>query len=468
MALSELARYASVGFVLGLTLSTLLSDENASAGTERRRRRRRRLEGAAKCEGIRQSGWSKMELVDRLESLQSINPDVPASIQTGPDHALLLSDRGFSECHSIAVAVVHSGAGKCLLLAESDDASYRSERRELVDDEWKPISRIREARQRMPSDVTRRRATTLSTRLLSKRDELAALLEPLLAAAAKRTDPAYSSSTKGGVLVMCVNSGNLDLLLNFVLSAKCRGIDVSNLVVFAADDAVDRALRSAGIVTFRHPALGDFRAEAAGRYGDHQFVEMMWLKMTCVFLVVDLGYDVLFQDADLVWWKSPWEEFAKRPDIDTFWMDDGARTSRFAPHFPNTGFYLIRSNQRTRLFNNQLIGAYASVLAWQSHQAVVSQLLAEAHALYGVTVKILDKIQFPSGKQLHHNRPLFDKIHAKTFFPFCFHMCWTAGKADKLKFLKQENLWYLPPSCSLDNMLNDPEIVAKCANQCPS
>ena len=67
-------------------------------------------------------------------------------------------------------------------------------------------------------------------------------------------------------------------------------------------------------------------------------------------------------------------------------------------------------------------------------------------------MKILDKETFPSGKQLHHNKPLFQRIHAGEFEPFCFHMCWTAGKADKLKFLKQEKLWLLEPECELGRL----------------
>ena len=147
-----------------------------------------------------------------------------------------------------------------------------------------------------------------------------------------------------------------------------------------------------------------------------------------------------------------WSFFATRPDIDTFWMDDGARTSRFAPLYPNTGYYLIRHNPRTALLCETLVGMYDVVLAWQSHQAVVSQVLGEFHALHALTVKILDKIEFPSGKQFHHNRALFEKIKRKEFEPYCFHMCWTAGKADKLKFLKQDGLWYLEESCALKNL----------------
>ena len=249
---------------------------------------------------------------------------------------------------------------------------------------------------------------------------------------------------------MCVNWGNLDLLMNFLRSACARGIGVGNLVVFAADERTETALRALGVEVFAHPALGSFGERAARSYGDHTFVEMMWLKLTCVYLVNGLGYDLLFQDADLYWWRQPWDYFADRPDIDTFWMDDGARTSRFAPHFPNTGYYLLRANVRTALLAEALLGMYDVVLAWQSHQAVVSQVLGEMHALHALTVAILDKEKFPSGKQLHHNRPLFARIAAKEYEPYCFHMCWTAGKEDKLKFLKQESLWYLGPDCDLD------------------
>ena len=185
------------------------------------------------------------------------------------------------------------------------------------------------------------------------------------------------------------------------------------------------------------------------------------LKLTCVYLVNALGYDLLFQDADLYWWREPWSFFATRPDIDTFWMDDGARTSRFAPLYPNTGYYLIRHNPRTALLCETLVGMYDVVLAWQSNQAVVSQVLGEFHALHALTVKILDKIEFPSGKQFQLNRALFEKIKRKEFEPYCFHMCWTAGKADKLKFLKQDGLWYLEESCALKNLDADDAVSVK-------
>jgi hypothetical protein len=428
------------------------------------------------------AGWNSATRVDRLAALQEVNPDIPASIQTGPTRAWVLGRGSWessqsdevipSACEEIDVVVAHSGADRCLLLSGAASSAVphhvtRWERHPSSPTGWSVVSRIRESRQRMPGEGTRKRARTLAARLYSRLDDVFASLEPLLKKAAVHTHPAYKatmgSNTKGAVLIMCVNWGNLDLLMNFLRSACDKQIDIRNLIVFAADPKVEKALKAIGVLVFSHDALGSFTAGAARSYGDHTFVEMMWLKLTCVYLVNALGYDLLFQDADLYWWREPWSFFATRPDIDTFWMDDGARTSRFAPLYPNTGYYLIRHNPRTALLCETLVGMYDVVLAWQSHQAVVSQVLGEFHALHALTVKILDKIEFPSGKQFHHNRALFEKIKRKEFEPYCFHMCWTAGKADKLKFLKQDGLWYLEESCALKNLdADDAASVRRC------
>jgi len=345
--------------------------------------------------------------VDRVGVLHTVNADLPSASQTGPDSAILLGHSpAFSDealvpaaCEEVVVIAQQDAAGRCLLLAESSSAavSYHvtRHRRSMQTNTWEPVARTEEARLPRPGTGGRKRAQSLLFRLLSGLKSANAALEPLLRDAARSTHASYkataSPESKGAVLLMCINSGNLDLLLNFLRSTCDRGIDVGNLVVFAADAEVEVALRFAGIRTFSHDALGTFTSTAARSYGDHTFVEIMWLKSTCVYLVNALGYDLIFQDADLFWWSDPWPILAKRPELDTAWMDDGARTTRFAPHFMNTGFYLVRANRRTQLYTAQMLGHHDIVLAWQSHQAVVSQLAAEAQALHGMTVQILDQ-----------------------------------------------------------------------------
>jgi hypothetical protein len=59
------------------------------------------------------------------------------------------------------------------------------------------------------------------------------------------------------------------------------------------------------VATYRHPALGSFPSQSAHGYGDDVFTSMMWLKVVSVYAVLRTGHDVLFQDADLVWWRDP-------------------------------------------------------------------------------------------------------------------------------------------------------------------
>jgi hypothetical protein len=98
-------------------------------------------------------------------------------------------------------------------------------------------------------------------------------------------------------------------------------------------------------------------------YGDAPFLEVMWLKSVAAWLCNRLGYDVLFQDADIVWFKDPTTLFSD-PSIDSYFMDDGARSERFAPYFTNSGFFFFRKNKRTTHFLESLLFIHDMVIQW--------------------------------------------------------------------------------------------------------
>lgn len=107
---------------------------------------------------------------------------------------------------------------------------------------------------------------------------------------------------------MTMNAGMTDMILNFVCSARRAGKSIDHLVLFPTDDEAVEVAKSLGLSYFTHPSFGNFPKEEARSYGDDTFVKMMWIKVLCVFLPVDLGFDVLFQDADVVWFKDPIDE----------------------------------------------------------------------------------------------------------------------------------------------------------------
>lgn len=88
----------------------------------------------------------------------------------------------------------------------------------------------------------------------------------------------------------------------------------------------------------------------ANAYGDRVFTQMMYAKVVPVQLLNMMGYDVLFQDVDVVWMRNPLSVFhdksSKLYDFDILFQDDGARNVRFAPYSGNTGFYYVRHNKR--------------------------------------------------------------------------------------------------------------------------
>jgi len=49
---------------------------------------------------------------------------------------------------------------------------------------------------------------------------------------------------------MVANLGVLELLTNFVCSSRARGLDISNVIVFATDAETREAMASLGVETF--------------------------------------------------------------------------------------------------------------------------------------------------------------------------------------------------------------------------
>ena len=95
-------------------------------------------------------------------------------------------------------------------------------------------------------------------------------------------------------------------------------------------------------------------SHAAYGYLDKTFSRMMWFKVTSVYLALTSGFDVLFQDVDLVWMKDP-VPYLRNLTYDISFMDDGARTPRYTPFFVNSGFFYMKYNERTLFFQEKMM-----------------------------------------------------------------------------------------------------------------
>ena len=63
---------------------------------------------------------------------------------------------------------------------------------------------------------------------------------------------------------------------------------------------------------------------------------MMYAKVVTVQFVNMMGYDLLFQDVDIVWYKEPltvfYDKNAPLSNYDILFQDDGARLLWYAPY----------------------------------------------------------------------------------------------------------------------------------------
>mmetsp|Transcript_14946 Transcript_14946/g.24315 ORF Transcript_14946/g.24315 Transcript_14946/m.24315 type:complete len:299 (+) Transcript_14946:229-1125(+) len=242
--------------------------------------------------------------------------------------------------------------------------------------------------------------------------------------------------------------------MNFVCSSRSRGFDLGNFLVFPTDLFSKELAEGMGIATYYAEKLMDsIPTTEAAKYGDATFGHVMMAKVICVHLVSELGYDLLFQDVDVIWFKDPMKFFhdseSAIANYDVYFQDDGNRQERYAPYSANSGFYYIRSNERSKLLFRTMLYSGDLIFACRSHQQILISLLAEANSLTGLKVKVLsrDEDDFPGGFHYHMRKDFMKQFVRGEKDPYIFHMSWTLNKVDKLKFLRQMGMWYANDNC---------------------
>jgi len=192
---------------------------------------------------------------------------------------------------------------------------------------------------------------------------------------------------------------------------------------------------------------------------------MMYAKVVSVQLINYMGYDCLFQDVDMHWYKNPILAFHDKTnpfyDFDILLQDDGAKTTRYAPYDANSGFYYVRHNDRTRYLFTSLLLQSDMIIAHGSHQQVLAALLTEHSSWTGLKVKTLTHDNYPGGWDYHnHGRwNYLRKIPSGKTTAEIFHMSWTENKDNKILFMKQMGMWHLKDQCvskSLSDILSLP------------
>lgn len=164
-------------------------------------------------------------------------------------------------------------------------------------------------------------------------------LEELLKKAATKEKNIIMTSVNGA---WASPNSLLDLFLESFHSGENIDHFLDNLIIITLDPkAFERC-------TTLHPLCYLLKgANFAGEkvYMTRDYFDLVWTKVKLQQRILELGYNFLFTDVDIMWFRNPFERFAPDADMSTscdfFFGDENSPWN-----FPNTGFLYVKSSQK--------------------------------------------------------------------------------------------------------------------------
>ncbi|KAF7845015.1 Nucleotide-diphospho-sugar transferase [Senna tora] len=140
----------------------------------------------------------------------------------------------------------------------------------------------------------------------------------------------------------------LDLFISsFWLGEGTRHL-LDHLLIVAADRAAFDRCMFLRLNCFRLETEGvDFEGEKM--YMSEDFIKMMWRRTSFLLEVLKRGYNFVFTDTDIMWLRNPFKVLNNNTDDEDLQIS----TDRYLGnpwserHYINTGFYFVRSNNKT-------------------------------------------------------------------------------------------------------------------------
>ncbi|KAJ0112332.1 hypothetical protein Patl1_00062 [Pistacia atlantica] len=139
----------------------------------------------------------------------------------------------------------------------------------------------------------------------------------------------------------------LDIFLeSFWLGVGTRQL-LDHLLIVAVDQtAYDRCMFKR-LHCYRLVTDGvDFASEKV--YMSRDFIKMMWRRTQFLLDVIKRGYNFIFTDTDVIWLRNPFTRLSKKETVDLqMSVDTYNGDPRSQENLINTGFYFVRSNNKT-------------------------------------------------------------------------------------------------------------------------
>lgn len=144
------------------------------------------------------------------------------------------------------------------------------------------------------------------------------------------------------------NNSMIDLFLQSFRVGNGTEHLLKNLLIVAVDNTALQRCRQIHEHCYLMKTEGvDFSAEEL--FMTHDYLKMMWRRLRFFGQVLEAGYNYVFSDTDILWFRDPFTRFSPSAD-----MNIASDSYNGQPHdlrnHPNGGYMYVRSNERTISF----------------------------------------------------------------------------------------------------------------------
>lgn len=313
----------------------------------------------------------------------------------------------------------------------------------------------------------------------------------------------FANNTVNDTLVVVpVNLAHMIWVENFLCSLSQTTFDAKQIIFWALDPEVQGLLEVRGFTTYHDPSFYSVTTNENLYDDTKNFKKMMKERPKFFIDMLSTGYDLLFLDADTVFFDNPMSirdpnvdivfssdsrEFFNKPRKDPF-KDVWRKGSRIPPVC--NGIFWMKSNAKTIKIWQDMLDVFASgprlalykFFVFKDDQRGMDVLLndgraklveplpggitpemltgrAGAHA--DVQVRLLDQTEVVSGHLLRNRKKLFDQnlkeLKAGGGQQLAIHFNWDPKDQTKESGVKEMGLWQLTEDgkCSHDTKSKD-------------
>lgn len=261
----------------------------------------------------------------------------------------------------------------------------------------------------------------------------------------------------GTIIITALNYGYRDMMMNWV--CNMRRLHITNFVIAALDADLYRYAFTRGLPVYFDDLVSSGRNVSLrdATYGSAEFKELTKMKSRVVLEVLKLGYDALWTDTDIVWFRNPIAHLQSQTSDLAIQSNAPDNESANGHRRLNSGFYLARANPRTTAVFEDII-AYAA-RSRMSEQPCFYDVICGKNGerrvgndscIYKLSkTKVLDRTLYPNGI----TQGVWDvspgTLESAFSHIFIVHNNWVKGSDGKWERFKRHGFVFHDPSVGL-------------------